>query len=56
MHLQFFRCCWLRHEPQAIGCADLAWVAREQLTDYQFPAADARLLEKLRDCGELWGA
>lgn len=54
VHLQFFRCRWLRHEPQAIGCADLAWVVREQLQDYQFPAADARLLEKLRDRGDLW--
>jgi mutator protein MutT len=48
VHLKFFRCRWLRHEPRAILCHDWAWVGPEQLPDYQFPAADARLLEKLR--------
>ena len=56
VHLQFFRCRWLENEPQAIGCADLAWVTREQLIQYPFPAADARLLETLRDRAELWSA
>jgi len=48
VHLKFFRCRWLRHEPRAILCHDFAWVGPEQLPDYAFPAADARLLEKLR--------
>jgi 8-oxo-dGTP diphosphatase len=48
VHLKFFRCCWLRHEPRPILCHDLAWIGPEQLADYQFPAADARLLTKLR--------
>lgn len=54
VHLEFFRCRWLRREPQAIGCADLAWITRDQLMSYEFPAADARLLEKLRERGDLW--
>ena len=48
VHLKFFRCRWLRHEPRALLCHDWAWIGPVQLADYQFPAADARLLEKLR--------
>ena len=48
VHLKFFRCRWLRHEPQAIRCPRFAWIGPAQLPDYSFPAADARLLEMLR--------
>jgi mutator protein MutT len=48
VHLKFFRCRWLRHEPRAILCHDLAWIGPSQLADYPFPDADARLLAKLR--------
>jgi 8-oxo-dGTP diphosphatase len=48
VHLKFFRCRWLRHEPRAIHCHDWAWIGPAQLSGYTFPAADARLLEKLR--------
>jgi 8-oxo-dGTP diphosphatase len=48
VHLKFYRCRWLRHEPRALLCHDLAWIGPDQLADYAFPAADARLLEKLR--------
>jgi len=48
VHLKFFRCEWRRHEPQALGCHAFAWIGPAQLGDYEFPAADARLLEKLR--------
>lgn len=54
VHLQFFRCALLMHEPQAIGCQAIAWIRREQLGDYEFPAADARLLQQLRERVELW--
>jgi mutator protein MutT len=54
VRLQFFRCLWLRHEPRAILCDDLAWVAAAQLSDYEFPAADARILDRLRRSAELW--
>ncbi len=54
VHLRFFQCRWLRHEPQPLDCAALAWVSRDQLDDFAFPAADARLLEKLRMAAELW--
>jgi mutator protein MutT len=45
--LKFFRCAWRRHEPRSLGCPAFAWVKREELAQYHFPAADARLLEKL---------
>jgi len=49
VHLRFYCCVWVRNEPQAIGCQAFAWVATPQLADYSFPAADTRLLEKLRN-------
>ena len=54
VHLKFFHCLWLRHEPQAIGCHAFTWVTGPQLTDYAFPAADTRLLEKLKSTTDWW--
>lgn len=52
--LKFFHCEWRAHEPRALGCQSFAWVSREQLANYAFPAADAQLLEKLRHNADLW--
>ncbi|HEY0456237.1 MAG TPA: 8-oxo-dGTP diphosphatase MutT [Verrucomicrobiae bacterium] len=52
--LQFFRCRWLANEPQKIGCPDFRWVTRTELGDYIFPAADARLLDKLKEPSFSW--
>jgi 8-oxo-dGTP diphosphatase len=54
VHLEFFLCRWSRHEPRAISVADFAWVNREQLAQYSFPAADEQLLEKLKATPSLW--
>ena len=54
VHLKFFRCRWQRHEPEARGCPAFKWVQRDQLKDFSFPAADARLLERLQQDSELW--
>jgi mutator protein MutT len=54
VHLKFFRCKWLRNEPQALACQDFAWVGPTQLKQYAFPAADERLLQKLSETPELW--
>ncbi len=54
VRLKFFRCQWLGHEPQALGCPAFAWVTREELANYAFPAGDARLLEHLRQADGLW--
>jgi 8-oxo-dGTP diphosphatase len=52
--LCFFRCRWQSGEPQALGCAALRWVAPEELKDYEFPAADAKLLQRLLREKGLW--
>ena len=46
--LNFFRCRWKQNEPRALDCVDWKWVTARELRDYEFPAADARLLEKLQ--------
>jgi 8-oxo-dGTP diphosphatase len=52
--LKFFRCQWLAHEPQPLGCPAFAWITREELARYEFPAADARLLAALRGSDTFW--
>jgi len=54
VHLRFFRCSWRQHEPQALGCADFRWVTQAELREYEFPPADARLLDKLLSTPALW--
>lgn len=52
--LRFFRCVWKRNEPRNLGCPDFCWVTRDELGDYTFPAADARLIKKLEKDATLW--
>ena len=52
--LKFFRCRWKQNEPRALDCLDLKWVTAPELRDYEFPAADARLLQMLRSSPGLW--
>jgi len=54
VHLKFFQCGWSRHEPQAIGCNAFAWVDRERLAAYKFPAADSQLIARLQTSSALW--
>ena len=54
VRLKFFCCALAGGGARAIHCQNLAWVTREQLHAYTFPAADARLLEKLRSLPSLW--
>lgn len=54
VYLKFFHCRWLRHEPRAMGCHAFTWITSAQLTDYAFPAADARLLGKLQATPGWW--
>ncbi len=55
VELKFFRCAWKDKEPQRLGCPDFCWVTSQELSQYEFPAADARLLDKLRKDKALWG-
>ncbi|SPE55562.1 CTP pyrophosphohydrolase [Verrucomicrobia bacterium] len=54
VHLRFYRCRWEQHEPRPLGCSAFKWIAAAQLGDYEFPAADARLLKKLHRDATLW--
>ncbi len=48
VHLKFFACKLISGKPQALGCAAFKWIEKPELADFEFPAADSRLLEKLR--------
>ena len=52
--LQFFVCQWRQHEPQAIGCPAFQWITSAELDGFEFPAADARLLQRLKNSPEMW--
>ncbi|HEU6448549.1 MAG TPA: 8-oxo-dGTP diphosphatase MutT [Verrucomicrobiae bacterium] len=49
VHLKFFICKPISGTAQPLGCAALKWIDKSQLNEFEFPAADAKLLEKLRD-------
>jgi mutator protein MutT len=52
--LQFFLCRIEQGEPQPLGCAAVKWIHLTELAQHEFPAADARLLEKIRLTPGLW--
>lgn len=54
VHLKFYRCRWQKHEPKALGCPAFEWVTSGQMKNYAFPAADARILEKLQSATKIW--
>jgi len=54
VRLEFFVCRLLSGEPEPLGCEALNWVTQSELAAYEFPAADARLLEKLQTSPGLW--
>ncbi|MSU62467.1 MAG: (deoxy)nucleoside triphosphate pyrophosphohydrolase [Pedosphaera sp.] len=56
VRLKFYRCELLHGSPRPLGCHAFVWVTRDQLDDYAFPAADLRLLDKLRTSQDLWAA
>jgi 8-oxo-dGTP diphosphatase len=48
VRLKFFVCRLESGRPRTLDCAAFRWVEKAKLADFEFPAADARLLEKLR--------
>jgi 8-oxo-dGTP diphosphatase len=54
VRLKFFVCKLLSGEPQPLDCAAVKWVGKDQLAGFEFPAADAQLLEKLRGSPGVW--
>ncbi len=47
VRLHFYRCRLRAGQPRAVGCQAFAWVTAEELTRYDFPAADAGLIVRL---------
>jgi mutator protein MutT len=54
VRLKFFVCRLERGKPQPLGCQAVKWAGKSELEDYEFPAADVRLLQKLQNSPELW--
>jgi mutator protein MutT len=52
--LKFFVCRLERGEPQMLGCAAFKWISAAELDHYRFPAADTKLLEKLKSPRMVW--
>ena len=52
--LKFFKCGLEAGTPRAIGCQDFRWVKRDELSAFEFPAADERLIELLKSRDDLW--
>ncbi len=52
VRLKFFICRLEGGEPEPLGCAAVKWTGKSELEDHEFPAADAKLLKKLRDALE----
>jgi len=54
VRLKFFLCRLESGEPRPLGCAALRWIGESELAACAFPAADARLIERLRNSPSLW--
>ena len=55
VQLSFYQCALVMGEPEGREGQSLAWVGLDELGDYQFPEADAQLLEKLKANPDWWG-
>jgi mutator protein MutT len=47
VRLRFFSCRLLSGEAKPIHVQALRWIARDELRNFDFPAADAKLIERL---------
>ena len=47
VRLHFFNCTIAAGEPQPLDVADLRWVEPSELDHFQFPPADAELIQRL---------
>ena len=48
VRLKFFVCKLISGKLRPLDCAAFRWVEKAELADFEFPAADGRLLKKLR--------
>lgn len=49
VHLYFILCKLLEGEPRPIECADCRWIKRNEFKNFDFPAADHKIIELLSD-------
>jgi 8-oxo-dGTP diphosphatase len=54
VRLKFFICKIISGEPQPLDCAEVKWIEKSELDKFQFPAADAQLLVKLKSPRFAW--
>jgi len=54
VRLKFFVCRLTGGEPKPLGCEAVKWAGKSELEDFEFPAADAKLLKKLQTSLKLW--
>lgn len=54
VHLKFFIGRLLAGEPKPLACAAVKWIEKNELAGFEFPAADAQLLEKLKSPRWAW--
>ena len=55
VQLSFYRCALVIGEPEGREGQSIKWVGPDELRHYQFPEADAQLLEKLKANPDWWG-
>ncbi|HBP88557.1 MAG: 8-oxo-dGTP diphosphatase MutT [Nitrospira sp.] len=49
--LYFYTCSIIQGVPQALECAEIAWVHKHELLSYEFPPADIPVLHKILQVG-----
>ncbi|MCC7376813.1 MAG: 8-oxo-dGTP diphosphatase MutT [Verrucomicrobiales bacterium] len=54
VRLRFFLATLDAGEPRPLGCANVNWVTRSELSKYAFPPADAELIQRLMATDGLW--
>jgi len=47
VELHFFSCSVLHGKAHSLGCADFRWVKPEELAQFEFPPADAPIVQSL---------
>lgn len=47
VHIRFYECSITSGVPEALECAAVRWVKPSELTQYEFPPSDIKLIEKL---------
>ncbi len=52
--IKFFCCNIILGEPKPLDCQNLEWVKADELENYEFPPADAQLIQRIRIETKWW--